>query len=89
MYKEWLNRKFTIEEMERIHLSQDDRIDPDPVPFGYYNSFWKELKSQLQEGDEIWTFSSPKDSWMNNCGRAEVCIVRKGEIVHYFNTIIN
>jgi len=52
MYKEWLNRIFTVEQIERKQLSQDDRIGPEPVPFGYYNSFWEELEGQLQEGDE-------------------------------------
>jgi hypothetical protein len=89
MHKEWLNNRISVEEAEKKFMEQDDRIGPDPVPFGYYNEPWEKLKANLQDGDELWQFSSPKESWINMCGRAGLCIVRDGEIVDHFVIAMN
>jgi len=70
-------------------MEQDVRIGPDPVPLGFYNHHWKTLKSKLQDGDELWQFTTPKESWINMCGRAGIWIVTDGEIAEYFITIMN
>ena len=35
MEKEWLQEQTTVEEAERENLIQDERLGPNPVPFGF------------------------------------------------------
>ena len=89
MHIEWLTKKITLEQAETDYLLQDDRISPYPVPFGFYNHQWKQLKSEMKDGDELWLFSSPIESWTNMCGRGGICIVRNGEVVKSMVTVMN
>jgi len=89
MHIEWLNKKITIEEAEARFMAQNERIGPNPVPFGFYNHQWNQLKSELQDNDELWMFSSPKETWQNLCGRAGICIVRDGEIYKSLVKVVN
>jgi len=52
MYNELLKKKLTVEQIVRTHISKDDRSGIKSGPFWYYNSFWEELKGQLQECDD-------------------------------------
>lgn len=42
-----------------------------------------------QPDDEVWEFSSSKDSWNNLAGRAGVALVRKGAVIEINVTIMN
>ncbi|MGD9741392.1 MAG: hypothetical protein AB7J30_12380 [Hyphomicrobium sp.] len=48
-----------------------------------------ELKLRMLEGDEIWTFSSPRETWETLCGRAGIVLVRKGRAVAHIVTEMN
>ena len=89
MHIEWLTKQITIDQAEIDFLIQDDRICPEPVPFGFYNHRWNMLISELQDGDELWLFSSPKETWQNLCGRGGICIVRNGEVIKSMVTVMN
>jgi hypothetical protein len=39
---------------------------------------WKRLKQQIQPGDELWTFDSPKKFWRQQMGSLGVVLVRSG-----------
>jgi hypothetical protein len=43
----------------------------------------------IQEGDVVWRFSSPPDSWKYLAGRAGFALVRDGKIVHSFTRILS
>jgi len=43
----------------------------------------------IQEGDVVWRFSSPPDSWRYLAGRAGFALVRDGKIVHSRMTILS
>jgi len=43
----------------------------------------------IQEGDVVWRFSSPPDSWKYLAGRAGFALVRDGQIVHSRLTILS
>ena len=43
----------------------------------------------LQEGDELWEFRSPRESWANMAGRAGIALVRNGEVVASIVTRMN
>ena len=81
MIKEWLTRKTNVEDCEREHVVRNEQLGADPIPFGFINQEWLALKSQIQEGDELWEFSSPPEDWKHFRGRGGICIVRRGEIV--------
>lgn len=40
----------TVDEAERAHLVE---LDDGPVPFGYANDQWEQMKDRLVPGDEI------------------------------------
>lgn len=83
MEPNWLIRKLTIEEAETLNMITDARLGPEPVPFGFLYESWKKLLSLIQEGDELWVFSSPKVTWESLAGREGVVQMRKGkEITH-------
>lgn len=70
-------------------MAQDDRIDPEPVPFGFNYYHWINFKAKMKIDDELWLFSSSKNIWLNMCGRGGGCILRKGEVVNSMVTIMN
>lgn len=42
---------------------------------------WQKLKSQAQEGDELWAFENPSNSWKKLGKHTGYALVRKGRIV--------
>ena len=64
-------------------------LGPKLVFFGFKHQEWMSLKEKIQEGDELWEFSSPKYCWVHRAGRAGISIVRKGEIVDSIITLMN
>jgi hypothetical protein len=80
--KEWLQKSITVAEAEAAYPGiKDDRVQRFPEaakPFGFENREWEALKAQMQPGDELWTFSSPADSWQHLAGRAGIALVRNG-----------
>ncbi len=89
MTKEWLRQKTTVDELEQRHLASNERLEPDPVPFGFQNQEWLRFKDQIREGDELWEFASPPETWECLCGRAGICIIRNGEMIDFIVTLMN
>lgn len=44
------------------------------------------MRLRMLAGDEVWSFSSPKDSWQMLEGRAGVALARSGHVVAYVVT---
>jgi hypothetical protein len=44
---------------------------------------------QMKTGGELWTWASPTETWEDLAGRAGYAIVRDGEPVEYWMTIMN
>lgn len=42
----------------------------------------------MKPGDEIWFFSSPPELWQSLCGRSGYVLVREGEVIDSFTTVI-
>jgi hypothetical protein len=87
--KEWLQEQTTIEDAERENQVKDKALGPDPLPFGFQHNQWLHFKRQIMQGDQIWSFSSSAESWKHLGGRAGLCIVRDGEVVDSFVTMMN
>lgn len=88
MHIDWLNQKITVEVAESRFMDKDDRVSPDPVPIGFFNHLWNDLKAEMIEGDELWLFSSSRESWTNSCGKGGICIVRDGEVYKSLVTVV-
>jgi hypothetical protein len=87
--KDWLQKRVTVVEIEAAHMVRNDWLGPDPVPFGFVNNKWRALLAEMQEGDELWEFSSSRESWAHFGGRAGVALVRHGEVVSSLVTTMN
>jgi hypothetical protein len=81
MNREWFTKRLSVAEAAAAHAVTDDRLGPDPVPFGFLNDRWQALLAEMQPGDELWQFSSPKESWQGLAGRAGISLVRDGEVI--------
>jgi hypothetical protein len=89
MDKNWLQRRVTVEEAEQQNMILDDRLGRKAVPFGFMNEKWKAFIAQMVEGDQLWEFISPPDTWQNLCGRQGIAIVRNGEVLSTLVTEMN
>jgi hypothetical protein len=58
-------------------------------PFGYLNDQWEAMKAKLQPGDELYRFSSSRESWAHLAGRAGIALVRQGNIIATVITMMN
>ena len=93
--KAWLRNRITVEQVKAKHLS--DNLTDDPIEaarrlqvarlFGGHQ--WHEFLASVQEGDELWEFSSSDLSWNHLAGRAGIALVRNGEIFDCILTSIN
>jgi len=91
--RSWLNEKTTVTEAEAanpgIRDGRAERFANAAKPFGFQNRRWEELKALVLPGDEIWTFSSPAESWERLAGRAGVALVRDGVPIRVIFTMMN
>jgi hypothetical protein len=72
---EWLQERLTLADAERMLSAADAK--------------WQALKSAMRPGDELWTFTSPADSWAHLAGRAGIALVRNRTIVSAIVTLMN
>lgn len=99
--KGWLRTKTTLEMVEarEVQRFKDEneksrilghRVGPIPEkPGGFKHEAWAKFRAHFQSGDEFWIFSSPKDTWNQLAGRAGFAIVRDGEVVDVFVSVIS
>ena len=72
--KEWLKNKVPLKEM-------DSKFKESII--------WIRLRNLLFEGDEIWYFDSPRETWHKFAGRRGYAIVRDGKTIGGFFTALN
>jgi hypothetical protein len=82
--KSWLYERISLQQAEADNSNREGG-----VPFGEQNDRWERLKACLHEGDEIWAFCSPSESWEQLAGRAGLAVVRNGRVVKCLVTKIN
>lgn len=91
--KTWLQKRISVAEAEAAYPGiTGERVErfPDAAkPFGFRHREWEKLKALILPGDEIWTFSSPPDSWADLTGRAGVALVRNGAPIRIIVTVMN
>jgi hypothetical protein len=75
----------TIKEIEQREVVRDPLGAVPAVPFGHLSAGWIRFRSQLQPGDEIWSFRAVRsDDWVGEEQLSGYAAVRLGEIVGHF-----
>lgn len=87
--KAWLKVKVTLESVEEKHMVLTERLGPTPLPFGFHNEAWVRLLGSMEDGDELWEYSSESHYWENLAGRSGIALVRNGEIIDCITTRMN
>lgn len=70
-----LVERLTVDEIEARELVQDPLNAVPKVPFGHLNAVWTQVKSAMQPGDELWSFTA---TWPGEFGSPEL---RKGYVL--------
>ncbi|HCN37890.1 MAG TPA: hypothetical protein DIS94_09280 [Bacteroidetes bacterium] len=83
MTKDWLTKKITIEKALEDSKIKNANGEYEP------DENLKTLISKMEEGDELWEYSSPLHSWKNLVGRGGYAIVRNGEVIKYYNNVMS
>ncbi|HEY0015621.1 MAG TPA: hypothetical protein VGC13_04860 [Longimicrobium sp.] len=55
--------------------------DLPPMPALRIRREWEKLKAQAVEGDEVWAFANPSNTWKRLGKHSGYAIVRKGKII--------
>jgi hypothetical protein len=84
-----LIRCVSIEQAEANHLISDKRLGEKAVAFGFSNSRWIALITQMIPGDELWEFDSPREDWIAGFGSSGYAILRDGEFIDMMVIRIN
>lgn len=84
MDKSWLTRRIAQGDVAEAFRVGDDVPGLDRLPFAVRN-----LLDQMRDGDELWLFCSPPESWAALAGRSGVAVVREGRIISSALTLMN
>jgi hypothetical protein len=94
--KAWLQNRITVEEAEAASLAEIDELraagiglSKPRVPFRSQRAEWEALKAQMEDGDELWRFSTPDETWEQMMGRAGIVLLRGGTIIATIVTTLN
>lgn len=81
---------FSIEQAEKDNMITVKKNGKSVIlPFGYINDDWETLKSNYQEGDQIFKFSTSAESWDNLAGREGYVLIRGDQIIAEIITLMN
>jgi len=90
-----MNNKFeyryivTVREAEENNLIYNDSFDVNPLPFGFMNKKWEELKLKIQEGDKLIEYRTSEKSWEHMSGREGIWLVRDSKLIDQIITEMN
>lgn len=93
--KDWLIKRIKVEELEAAMFRNEQPKEKSrvcslaPLENITNSDEWKKMKSALIEGDEIWEFCSPGESWARMMGCTGICVVRNGEVIMDIVTDMN
>lgn len=74
----WLCDEITVENAEAANVV---KIEGRNIAFGYSNSQWLYILEKMEEGDRLFEFRSPIESWKCFAGIEGIALVRNGAIV--------
>lgn len=82
----WLGDEITVEAAIAANM---ERVKGQMVPFGNNNAQWLTLSQLFQEGDRLYEFRSPSETWEEYQGKEGVALVRNGIIVADLVKLLN
>ena len=85
----WLQRRTTVQEVEGGGAEIPWAGIMVGAPESQFSREWAAFKASMRPGDELWTFSSPEESWRALAGRGGIALVRGGQVVDSIVTILN
>jgi len=95
---EWLRQRISVPMLERgkapAIVRSGIRITINQRSFDLDTAIpqkreWERIKLRMLPGDELWTFSSPPDTWQALAGRMGVALVRDGHVIAHAITAMN
>ena len=78
----WIHSKVTLDEIEGPNRAKDLICPKD-------NPEWRAFKGAMREGDELWYFTAPPDSFFHAAGRTGYVIIRSGEQLDNYVVLMN
>ena len=84
--RDMLQKRVTVDEAEAARICLGVKVFF-AVSLGLQNDQWRAFLAQMQEGDELWIFCSPAESWEHMAGRGGIAVVRHGKVVGTFVTL--
>ncbi len=72
---QYLLERLTVDQIEAREMVQDPLGAVPKLPFGHLNAVWSQLRSAMQPGDELWSFTA---TWPGSFGSPEL---RKGYVL--------
>jgi hypothetical protein len=82
----WLRAEISREEAEAANMVH---VDGRNIPFGYNNGQWRNIVKIMEEGDRLYEFRSPEESWKTFAGLEGIALVRNEEIVADLVILLN
>ncbi len=76
---EWLDTPVSVEQLDADYDTPNSGVHAD----------WERLKAEMQPGDRLVRFASPAESWKHLAGRAGIALVRDGNVIDAFVTMMN
>ncbi len=87
--KNYSKKLYSIEQAEKENLIFDNRLGTEPIPFGFVNDQWEELKSIMKESDKLYKFKNNSKSWIHLAGKEGFELERNGKVVISIITTMN
>lgn len=92
-------KEFSVEEKDLVERFSKEQIEDkekivDPLkavpnlPFGHLNAVWESFLENMEEGDQIWSFSADWEDWKGKETRKGYALIRQGHAHHYMITDI-
>ena len=94
---DWTCERVTVEQLEREWMERRPwegetrpiRIEALKRPFGFMHDEWEAFKAKMVDGDVLWKFRSPHETWVDMIGRAGLALTRRGRIIDMLITEMN
>jgi hypothetical protein len=81
----WLTERVSVEQAEMSFTPLSDQLaSRSQRPNAFVKRerhLWETLKSHMVEGDELWYFCSPQETWPALRGRYGIALVRNGRAI--------
>ena len=79
-------KKVSVLEAEKNHM---EILDNKKVPFAGNDDRWKAMISKMQDGDELWEYTSPAEMWEILAGQDGIVLVRDGKVIDDLLLVMN